>query len=466
MGNYTFLFPFEKIEPHSNILIYGAGNTGIEYIEQILITKYCNLVGVVDKKASSIPKMVVPVYEIKDVRKIDFDYIVIAMKNPTYNEKIIDDLKNENVPIEKIIFVGGRKNAECVFLDKNLRDTLSLAFLKKGISLAVQIPHGIGDIIISKRFVKQMLVLCPGLNIDIYCSNEFAEAFYDDTDKVNAIITPHKATFYGHFAEYDIAVSMRYYLTFYGFKYENVKKYSSFFADKVKELYIAVQKDIDDCSVNERLHIVCERAGYANKSLYQYPGYYEDVLDIKDDHVDIPLNGDWADEFKNLHFANYITVNYGNGIGSTSISKQWPLDRFTELVKKIREMYPKLKIVQIGAVNAEKINGCNEYLLGENLELVKYVLLNSHLHIDIEGGLVHMATQLGTKCVVLFGPTSMIAFGYKQNINIRAGDCHNCYGVESNVFQCARHLAVPVCMEAITVNRVFDEVVNYLNDVV
>lgn len=40
--------------------------------------------------------------------------------------------------------------------------------------------------------------------------------------------------------------------------------------------------------------------------------------------------------------------------------------------------------------------------------------------------MVHLATQLGTRCVVLFGPTPSWFYGYEQNINIVAEICKEC----------------------------------------
>ncbi|KHM51280.1 hypothetical protein NZ47_11390 [Anaerovibrio lipolyticus] len=465
MGNYTYLFPFEKIEPHSKILIYGAGTTGIEYLEQVLITNYCHVAGVVDKNASRLPRMVVPIYGIDEVSAIEFDYIVIALKNPIYNDKIIYDLKQIGVSEEKIVFVGGRKNVDSLYVDNGEIKEKNLAFNKKGISVAIEIASGIGDIIISKRFIMQLLSLSSNLKIDIYCSNNMAGAFYGDTDKINAIVTPQVATFHNVLDNYMIAISRRFYLTIYRFKYESVQKYDSAFAGKMQELYVAAQNFNDDCAVNERLRMFYERADYSNKSVFYYPNYFEDILQIKDNHVDIPLREQWKDEFTKLNFKRYITMNYGNGVGSSKISKQWPLSNFSTLVKKIKQYDNCIQIVQLGTAEAGKIANCDGYILGEDIELVKYILLNSLLHIDIEGGLVHVATHLGTKCVVLFGPTSMKAFGYPQNINIKAGDCHNCCGVESNIYQCARHLETPACMEAITVDMVYKDVVNYLDTI-
>ena len=465
MGDYTYLFPFEKIEPHSKVLIYGAGNTGINYIEQIIITKYCEIMGVVDKNAASIPKMVVPVFGIEEVKNLSFDYIIIAMKTPIYNEKIISDFRQINIPLNKIVFVGGRKKIESIYVDESKKETKSLAIHKKGISMAIQIPSGIGDVIISKRLIQQLLTYTNDLNIDIYCSNELAQVFYDENDNINSILTPQVEMFNKVYPQYDIAISVRFYITFYSFKYDEIKKQDAFFADLISSLYSATEEYNSSCAVNERLRIFYERANYANKSVFCYPNYYEKILGIRDSNVYVPLREEWQKEFERQHIYDYITVNYGNAIDSSNVSKQWPLEKFSKLVYKLKKHYHRMKVIQLGALEADKILNCDEYLLGKNLELVKYVLLNSLLHIDIEGGLVHVATQLGTKCVVLFGPTSMNAFGYPQNINIKAGDCHNCCGVESDIYKCARHLDIPACMDAISVDMVYKEVDNYLSNI-
>lgn len=39
----------DKVSPYSNVLIYGAGNTGIEYLKIIKITNYCNVIGLMIK---------------------------------------------------------------------------------------------------------------------------------------------------------------------------------------------------------------------------------------------------------------------------------------------------------------------------------------------------------------------------------------------------------------------------------
>lgn len=38
---YTYLFPYEKISKDSCIIIYGAGDVGLEYLQQKQITSDC-----------------------------------------------------------------------------------------------------------------------------------------------------------------------------------------------------------------------------------------------------------------------------------------------------------------------------------------------------------------------------------------------------------------------------------------
>ena len=110
-----------------------------------------------------------------------------------------------------------------------------------------------------------------------------------------------------------------------------------------------------------------------------------------------------------------------------------------------------------------KFENADRYLLGESLELMKYVFKNSLLHVDCEGGPVHLASQLGTKCVVLFGVTDVNYFGYKQNINIVSEICSPCYWVWESNKECLLKSKEPLCMLSITPQKVFDVSYRYLN---
>jgi len=107
--------------------------------------------------------------------------------------------------------------------------------------------------------------------------------------------------------------------------------------------------------------------------------------------------------------------------------------------------------------------GADHYILGEDLEVTKWVLRQSMLHIDCEGGLVHLATQLSTKCAVIFGPTPPTFYGYEQNINILPEKCGNCMGVHDEWSTvCFKGQAQPECMYSTTAEKVLKEVSNLL----
>ena len=138
-----------------------------------------------------------------------------------------------------------------------------------------------------------------------------------------------------------------------------------------------------------------------------------------------------------------------------------------KILDDVMENYPEYEIIQLGDEWSDKLQGVDILYQSLDLETVKYILAKSTIHIDCEGGLVHLASALGTKCVVLFGPTPIDYYGYKNNINISAGVCSGCMGVTPNwYYDCFKNTVkedkTVLCMEAIKPNRVFRCIDNYL----
>lgn len=120
---YELLFPFEKIKHNSRILIYGGGTTGQHYCQQIRLSNYCHVIGVVDKNYKNIKMDGVDLMGIDAVKNLDYDYIVIAMMDNRYNEEIIEELVSCGVEKDKIIFTGRRvSNATNNDINKSMRD--------------------------------------------------------------------------------------------------------------------------------------------------------------------------------------------------------------------------------------------------------------------------------------------------------------------------------------------------------
>lgn len=105
--NKYMLFPFDKIEKDSNIIIYGAGEIGRCLKEQIDITNFCNIICFLDKDSSNIKK--VDRYECVEpieYKKYKFDYILIGSNK--YRDEIYNFLIKLGVEKEKIILLENK----------------------------------------------------------------------------------------------------------------------------------------------------------------------------------------------------------------------------------------------------------------------------------------------------------------------------------------------------------------------
>lgn len=156
----------------------------------------------------------------------------------------------------------------------------------------------------------------------------------------------------------------------------------------------------------------------------------------------------------------YITIHHGCDVRYSYSTKLWKCEKYDRLAAKIKERFPELKIVQSGIDSKQfpQMQNADVNLVGKtNLEEVKVLLKNSLLHIDNEGGLVHLRHALcAKKSIVLFGPTSDQFYGYAENENIRSDVCKEpCEWktAEWNT-QCKKieneSTMIPVCMEELS----------------
>lgn len=100
------LFPFDKVEKNSKIIIYGMGQVGQRFIKQVNSLSYCNIVCCIDKRfkdGSYILKEKV-FATAESINKFEFDYIVIATIKDRYKTEIESLLIEKfNIPKGKII---------------------------------------------------------------------------------------------------------------------------------------------------------------------------------------------------------------------------------------------------------------------------------------------------------------------------------------------------------------------------
>lgn len=99
-----WLFPFDKVEKGSNIIIYGYGKVGKTYIQQLEKLNFCNVVCIVDSAYEKYQDNVKKIFPIEYIADKKYDYIVIANASDDVKHKIKNVLmKNLNVEEKKII---------------------------------------------------------------------------------------------------------------------------------------------------------------------------------------------------------------------------------------------------------------------------------------------------------------------------------------------------------------------------
>lgn len=164
----------------------------------------------------------------------------------------------------------------------------------------------------------------------------------------------------------------------------------------------------------------------------------------------------------NLNNHKFITIHRGVDDRQVNNSvKLWPQSYYNALLKYIKEAFPDIIIVQLG-INHDRcplFENIDIDLVGKTtIEELKAILKTSSLHIDCEGGMVHLRHALcGKASIVLFGPTSQEFYGYSENINLRGNGCpYPCEWVINNwQRQCARGFSKHPCMHSLTPKFVY-----------
>lgn len=447
-------FPYESIQKDSDIIIYGANDTGRLLAQQIKVTKYCNILCFVDKGAIVKNRRRFEGYLLQISRNLtsipDFDYIVVAQDSDERKSEIFKELYKYKIPLEKVIF-----DVRTYQIKKKI------SFSKYPRIYAI-VTGGLGDYIVQKRFLTELRNLDPKVELYITSNDlrkkEFLSAVYFDLPRT--VITYENESDI-IFSEYDMVFRLDHIMTLLYVNKTQMKMKSDkllAFAKTWLKNYDHIKEYNTKMPWESVVHV--ERARILGLNRYQIMGTYTN-MEISDTKVRIGLKRPFRKSYEDLGLKGaYITLNRGAEArpdGKTQV-KVWPLEYYHVLIRLIKSAYPKLKIVQIGNGEKERFKGADYYVLDQHIETVKYVLKDSLLHIDCEGGLVHLATQLGTKCIVLFGPTPAFYYGYKENINIVSEKCRDCMGTTEEWFtECYRKEAYPPrCMKAITPKIVYD----------
>lgn len=100
----NYLFPFNRVDSGKTIVLYGAGNVGQIYYEQLTKLNYCKEIIWVDKKYDNMENPNVKNPEL--IRKSYYDVVVVAIDNKIICEQVKEYLQDMGVSEEKIVCEG------------------------------------------------------------------------------------------------------------------------------------------------------------------------------------------------------------------------------------------------------------------------------------------------------------------------------------------------------------------------
>lgn len=335
------------------------------------------------------------------------------------------------------------------------RDLAWIAFYPTG---------GFGDYIISSKLLDEILLRIP-CRIDVYCENiVFGRAVYAARPAVRVLAYE---TLHANRSMYDVVFCVEHFIHIKSWNPHHVAKIAPEFADKVSALGKSMQTvcpEIEQQWFREALHFQRSRLLGINRWSELRHG---SVFEIPDQYTYVHLQPSRLERIEEIGLTGcrYVTVNRGaDSMGRSGMqTKVWPLHHYEALTALFKKRFPDIKIIQLGAKGNKPIAGADMHLLEEDMEVTKWLLRGSLVHIDCEGGLVHLATQLAVKCIVLFGPTPLHTYAYPQNSNLVSETCSGCMGLHQDwAFSCYRGLKIPECMESLTPETVMASVQAYL----
>lgn len=121
--------------------------------------------------------------------------------------------------------------------------------------------------------------------------------------------------------------------------------------------------------------------------------------------------------------------------------KNWKIENWISLFKKIRYKFPNLKIILIGDKNelafgekiiAEGIKNLESWIGQTSLIELSDLLKSAKMYLGLDSGSMHLAALLGTPTLTLWGPTDPDTLGYqifdkKKHLDIKTSlSCHPC----------------------------------------
>ncbi len=329
-----------------------------------------------------------------------------------------------------------------------LNDTANIIY-------CVKITGGIGDAVIIARFIRDFQVyIDANARYDIYFhSPDSIRLFFENLPGFRAILSDSQ--FQDNARQYTFALYANQFLTFLNEHIQTGEIIRE--APRVMECFHHVQeiRQTIDKYITNHPNFDGAFADLAVKSGHKRYTFLHYMAGIKytGHALNISLDRELSQK---LIGRPYLTVHDG---WDTKFRFNIPIDRPTKALPKItwdkiihdlKQQVPNIAVVQIGSSAGSDITMVDYQFRGRlNLRESLSILAGAMLHVDTESGLVHIASSIGVKSAVLFGPTNMLWFGYDENINIPPRACGNCWWSTSTWMEkCPVGHKDPICMHS------------------
>jgi len=318
----------------------------------------------------------------------------------------------------------------------------------KPVILVHTLGGGIGDNIVIARFLRDLGAECGPLEFDVACNSAGAARWVFES--IPGFRDCHSSFLFREIAPlYAVAI-------------------------RITQVAEVCARDERQLALNPKLAAVCRRleafiadnaalvaelpcssgdfgrrAVYANQTRSSYLHYQAGIahggegFSLRQDEAVLGRLG--------LAGKDYVTVHNGFDAafvvsGQTS-TKTYP--RFDEALALLKAQRPNLTIVQLGTPETSApLVGADVSLVGKtSLAEAAALIGGSKLHLDVDSGLAHIASVIGAKALVLFGPSDADYFGYSQNRNLHPAFCGGCWWInESWMDRCPRGFSEARCM--------------------
>ncbi len=172
-------------------------------------------------------------------------------------------------------------------------------------------------------------------------------------------------------------------------------------------------------------------------------------------------------DFDDTHLAKlmagekYITVH--NGADVARQTKCYPTKKWDGVCAYLKDN--GYKVIQLGKAGEEPIAHCIDMRGRTSIKQACALIAGAELHVDTEGGLVHIARAMRTRCVTIFGPTPESFFGYSCNVSVVTDkECRGCWWKNEMWWrECPEGFPQPVpCMDGISTDDVVVAIIHTL----